>query len=744
MRQRLLFILVLSLALAGCNRHDSSHEVDLLLRSSIDGHNKAAFVNRYQDPQCAIHEAYMAAMLVHDSLPAYTDGLLRAYNNLAFDFYMLAEHDSASAYIDSVMSLTASASHHNAKNTEVERVLAQLMHIRLLQRSCCIAESYQLLYDLEDSPILRGSPDDYLTSLAQMEYYITTLTLNYHYRNSAVASSSGTLLTSGTKQTLHEMLQQVEEVRPQLRCDYAEDLSLNYALAHSYYRLAAASGSDPGLLAKCYNYLADNLRILSSRGQGSVYHLANVFQLEAFIAADTNIIPEAYIQHCCAELALCDSLASLCFPIGTKGLTASLDPQAAAQIASIDSLAALIFSFDTDDTYFPLSDYGLDLFQLSTALFFLTPDPYQHLGAVVAAGEYCQSIGAIDSAHRYYEAILRDTSWHDGMAPKFEAMLYDGLIRTGYSTSAQENMRWYNRQMELLSFIRQNESADVNLQDRLHLSESKNRSYALAILVTLALTTALAVALLLLRRRSKILKAETLALQEAKRKDVERIANVETCLSVMRHDVNPFLSYLTNKKLSDEMRQEVLQQLLRTFSNIKSWTNLSIPSGLQFQSSHFPLQEVFDSVGSTCANIHDEVVLTFEPTDLAIWGDRQLMEILLRNLVNNALQHTQQGSITVSAEPLEEDTRFVHIAVSDTGTGMDEETLDNLFRADKKVVADADLDAPHGTGFGLILCKYIIKRHDDNTLRGCRIWAESQLGKGSTFHCAVGKGKVEN
>ena len=68
---------------------------------------------------------------------------------------------------------------------------------------------------------------------------------------------------------------------------------------------------------------------------------------------------------------------------------------------------------------------------------------------------------------------------------------------------------------------------------------------------------------------------------------------------------------------------------------------------------------------------------------------------------------------------------------------MDDETLENLFRADKKVQPLNDPTADHGTGFGLILCKYIIKRHDDNTLRGCRIWAESEVGHGSTFHCLL-------
>jgi signal transduction histidine kinase len=261
--------------------------------------------------------------------------------------------------------------------------------------------------------------------------------------------------------------------------------------------------------------------------------------------------------------------------------------------------------------------------------------------------------------------------------------------------------------------------------------------------VLAVLSLGLVVTLVLLRRRTKALQRETTKLQQAKQQDIERIANVETCLSVMRHDINPFLSYLTNKSLSPEMRQEVIDQLLRTFSNIKNWTNLSIPSGLQFQTSEFSLGEVFESVAASCVRLDHGVRLVFHPTDLSITGDRQLVEILLRNLVNNALQHTTEGSVSVSAEPYSDDSRFVHITVADTGTGMDEETLENLFRADKKMNAEADPEAPHGTGFGLILCKYIIKRHDDNTLRGCRIWAESQPSKGSSFHCLLAAQKNE-
>ena len=93
----------------------------------------------------------------------------------------------------------------------------------------------------------------------------------------------------------------------------------------------------------------------------------------------------------------------------------------------------------------------------------------------------------------------------------------------------------------------------------------------------------------------------------------------------------------------------------------------------------------------------------------------------------------------VAADTYEEDSRFVHLSVADTGCGMDEETVDSLFRADRKIHSASDPQATHGTGFGLILCRYIIKRHDDNTLRGCRIWVESQVGQGTVMHCLLAK-----
>ena len=57
---------------------------------------------------------------------------------------------------------------------------------------------------------------------------------------------------------------------------------------------------------------------------------------------------------------------------------------------------------------------------------------------------------------------------------------------------------------------------------------------------------------------------------------------------------------------------------------------------------------------------------------------------------------------------------------------MSAEQRESLFRADREVQGEH--------GFGLILCRYIIKKHDDLTRRGCKLWVESEPGKGTTMH----------
>ena len=696
--RRICFVLGLTLVVLVLGCTPKQEHLDGLLRSKVDALNKASFKERFADAHRSELYARRALAYVNDSLPAYTDGKLRAWNNIATSYLNRAVHDSVYLYVDSVLMFNAHTS-----NREVEQVLAKLLKARTLQRNCDIAGSYQLLYDIEQSGILDRNDDGLLYNLARSEFYITTTTLNYHYRNKSQYQQA-------------ELLTKMEEMRKGLRCDYSEDMSFNYALAYGYYSLCSDTVHQAQYLGKALYYCMENLRILDDSLRYSTYHLGNTYQLIGFMLWGPNVRETSWEKN---E----KRLDEICRFVGDAfGFDVYTD---STQIAGTMSLKAH-------------QSLALPFLREATALFFLHDDPYQRLGAVVSTGRYCMAHGDTAMARSYFNEALIDTSML-GVAPKFEAMLYEGFLTSHFAANNDEVAEWTHKELELLSFIKQNEKADFILQQELAKVRHNSISYMVFSLILALLALALLVTLLLLRRRTKALQRETAQLQAAKQQDVERIANVETCLSVLRHDITPFISYLQNEHLPEELKREVTGQLIRTFENIKSWTNLSIPTGLQFRCSEVPLQEVFDSVGSSINNFRSQsVTLDITPTEFAVRGDRLLLEILLRNLINNAIQYTEQGTVTVTARKYEEDCRFICVTVRDTGRGMSDEELENLFRTDKRIKADdASKGHGYGTGFGLILCRYIIKKHDDNTIRGCRIWAESTPGTGSTFHFLV-------
>lgn len=377
-------------------------------------------------------------------------------------------------------------------------------------------------------------------------------------------------------------------------------------------------------------------------------------------------------------------------------------------------------------------DSVLALYDRAREAFFRYGDPYQMLGGVTSTARYALLIGDTAMAHNVLSSwrSLHGT-WQPFAAPKMELGYFDVLLRSRLATSPAEAIRWYEYHSELQDYIKQNEQEDFALQQTLSDATRRSHWMTLTAMVVSALLLVLLVLTVLLWVNARRLRREKQQLEEAKRRDVERIANVETCLSVMRHDIAPFIGYLRSPNLTPEVRSEVLEQLLRTFDNIKNWTRLSIPSGLTFNASSFALQEVLDDVRSQVMRPRADVTLTFTPSPLTVWGDRLLLTILLRNLVTNALQHTVQGSVTVAGTSWQSENgeQYVDITVADTGSGMTAAQRDSLFKADREVQGDH--------GFGLILCRYIIKKHDDLTRRGCKLWVESEPGAGTTMHVRV-------
>jgi PAS domain S-box-containing protein len=109
-------------------------------------------------------------------------------------------------------------------------------------------------------------------------------------------------------------------------------------------------------------------------------------------------------------------------------------------------------------------------------------------------------------------------------------------------------------------------------------------------------------------------------------------------------------------------------------------------------------------------------------------ADINIVKTVLRNLVSNAVKYSlSNGSITLSAEV---DQERCLIKVTDTGIGMNEESLARLWTVNSSY-STKGTNNEAGTGFGLQLCKALIDKHG-----GC-IWAESEVGHGSTFFVSL-------
>ena len=119
-------------------------------------------------------------------------------------------------------------------------------------------------------------------------------------------------------------------------------------------------------------------------------------------------------------------------------------------------------------------------------------------------------------------------------------------------------------------------------------------------------------------------------------------------------------------------------------------------------------------------------------TPEAIVGDVTRLRQILVNLLSNAIKFTEQGEVvlSVSSEPLADaasDTCQLHFAIRDTGIGIPPDRMDRLFRSFSQVDA-ATTRRYGGTGLGLAISKRL------SEMMGGTMWAESQLGLGSTFH----------
>ena len=110
--------------------------------------------------------------------------------------------------------------------------------------------------------------------------------------------------------------------------------------------------------------------------------------------------------------------------------------------------------------------------------------------------------------------------------------------------------------------------------------------------------------------------------------------------------------------------------------------------------------------------------------------DKNMMNTVFRNLISNAIKFTDvNGLIEIKTF---EDTNDVIISISDSGVGIDNSTIENLFKMDTKI-STIGTQGEKGTGLGLLLCKELVEKNSG------KIFVVSEISVGTTFQIRLPK-----
>lgn len=144
-------------------------------------------------------------------------------------------------------------------------------------------------------------------------------------------------------------------------------------------------------------------------------------------------------------------------------------------------------------------------------------------------------------------------------------------------------------------------------------------------------------------------------------------------------------------------------------------------------SMHDIIQLSVDMLLPSSRNKGLRVSVNVDPSLPRFKGDRDRLVQVVTNILSNAIKFTAEGGdVSVSAQEENKGVRQLVVAISDTGIGIPEEELDQIFDKFHRA-GDLLTNKVEGTGLGLSIARQIVEHH------GGRIWATSTYGTGSTI-----------
>ena len=213
--------------------------------------------------------------------------------------------------------------------------------------------------------------------------------------------------------------------------------------------------------------------------------------------------------------------------------------------------------------------------------------------------------------------------------------------------------------------------------------------------------------------------------------------------SIISHDlrsplatIEGYLKEISQSSIPAELKQKLEQELLLQttntagmLDNLLFWSKNNL-EGITFEPVRFNLVQVMSETLFILENSASRKGIKFicdSPSDLTLTGEPRQIEILIRNLIQNAIKFTMPGGEIKLVMFFNE--KDLVLTVEDTGVGMSQVVLDELFV--KNIESTFGTKNEKGIGIGLKLCVQIVQIHSGV------ISVESTLEKGTKFTVSI-------
>ncbi|HEY1023869.1 MAG TPA: HAMP domain-containing sensor histidine kinase [Sphingobacteriaceae bacterium] len=230
---------------------------------------------------------------------------------------------------------------------------------------------------------------------------------------------------------------------------------------------------------------------------------------------------------------------------------------------------------------------------------------------------------------------------------------------------------------------------------------------------------------------------------EEKAMALERLNGEKTKLfSIISHDlraplanIQNYLEFLSFTDLTLEEKQLLQQDLLRAtqstqemLTNLLSWSKSQL-DGIKPRLHHLNLTETLKPTLELLRILAKKkgLELTWQIADeCSVAADANMLQLIIRNLVNNAIKFTAAGHIKIASRLRGNECI---ISITDTGSGIAPERRKDLFQFSTQSTYGTQKEK--GVGLGLVLCR------EYTDAQNGKIWFESIVGKGTTFYISL-------